>query len=135
MLKSEMLKAYNLLYGIEERDFYFLFNGNKLALNDETTIMSKFRRSLVHLHCLRISKLFGNDNIYGKKIKGKVLIDGKNVEINIGTLNSTKNLFIQLEKYNKNIERILIGKIVINKDDDINLYSLGIKRDFNFILN
>ena len=127
-----MLKAYNLLYGIEEKDSYFLFNDKKLTLNDETTIMSKFRSILVILNCHRFSKLFANENIYGKKIKGKVLIDGKNVEINIGTLNSTKILFIQLEKYNKYIKKIYIGKNIINKDDDINLYSLGIKNDFNF---
>ena len=132
---SEMLKAYNLLYGYEENNVYFMFNAEKIFLNDEKTIYSKFRRSLVQIECWRLSREFGNDIICGKKIKGKALIDGKNIEINVGTLNSTKLMFSEFEKYKKNIKTIYIGNIKINKDDNKNLYSLGIKKDFNCKLN
>jgi hypothetical protein len=126
---SEMIKSYNLLYGYFENDVYFLFNASKLYLNDETTIKSKFSNSLVTVYCLIIPKL-NNNNIYGKKITANFSVEGKDIFIKIGTLNSTKYLFNLCQYYKRDIKKIFIDKIEINKDDEKSLYSYGIKNNF-----
>ena len=88
----EMLNAYKLLIGIDDRNYKFLFNGETINPKDETKINEKFR-NYSRITCDKLDILMGGFRIKGKKIFAKVIIDGKNIEIKFGTLNSTNDLF------------------------------------------
>ena len=76
----------------------------------------------------------GGFRIKGKKIFAKVIIDGKNIEIKFGTLNSTDELFELINPYKKNIKKIYINNIIIKKNEETCLFNLGINKDFNCVI-
>ena len=131
---SEMIKAYNLRNGFNNRDFNFIFNGQVIKTNDETKIRKRYDQG---------SKIIVDQKhivfcrIVGKVIKAKTKVNEIIIERKIGILNSIQELFTHnfFGAYIKNNEKIYIGKNIIKKgDDDISFFSLGIKNDFNFII-
>ena len=72
-------------------------------------------------------------------ILGKELIAtaGKNMQIKVGRLNSTKSLFCidhGFRQFNKKINSVIINNKEIKMDDENSFYSLGINHNFECIL-
>jgi len=132
---SEMLNAYNLKHGVNHRDFYFCYCRKIINPNDNTKIGYIYNDGTIITGYKRCDTL-GGIIIIGKEIKAKTRINGEKIEKKIGTLNSTNILFDYdyFEKYYKDDKKIYIGKIIIKKEDNKSLFSLGIKKDFDFII-
>lgn len=129
----EMLEAYMLINGIHKRSSYFLFNANKLELNDNRKLII-FRNEIINISCYLIRDF---SYIIGKEIIAQSKINGKNINIKIGTLNSTKLLFDKTNGfgyYKKNLKKIYINKIILTNENENCLYSLEIRENFNCIL-
>ena len=125
----EMLEAYILINGIHKKSSYFLFNANKLELNDNRKLII-FRNEIINIKC----DLFRDFSyIIGKEIIAQSKINGKNINIKIGTLNTTKLLFDKTNGfgyYKKNLKKIYINKIMLTNENENCLYSLEIRENF-----
>ena len=130
---SEILNVFNLRYGL--CDNYFLFNGEKLNQEDEIKISEIFRNDYLKVLSLK-NKSEVPFKILGKAIFGKLLINGKNIKVQVGTLNYTQFLFSfnVFGRYKKNLKKIILGKTLIKYNDKTCLYLLGINNDFDCIL-
>ena len=131
----EMIKAYNLRNGLNNKNIKYRFNGKTINPNDETKIGEKYLNN----DRIKVHQVFTSLNFYiiGRKIKAKSKINGERIERTIGKLNSIQLLFSSnfFGVYIKNNEKIYIGKNIIKKgDDDISFFSLGIKNDFDFVI-
>jgi hypothetical protein len=136
-LICEMIKAFNLRYGLDKMKYSFLYNGEKLNPDDERKLLEIFRyKGTPIVFCLSIKNLILEGKAFiGKKIIGRTSINGKIIEIEIGTLDSVKELFKNLiDNYKINIKKIYVDKIEIKKDNDDSLSSFGIKEDFDLLL-
>ena len=130
---SEMLNAFNLRYGL--CDNYFLFNGEILNQEDEIKISEIFINDYLKVLSLK-NKTEVTFKILGKPIFGKLLINGKNIKVQVGTLNSTQFLFSlnAFGSYKNNLKKIILGKTLIKCTDETCLHLLGINNDFDCIL-
>ena len=129
-----MLNAYKLMNGIDDRNFDFLYNAKKIDPKNETKINEVFQE-LSLLTCYEKYQIISGFIIKGKKIIAKGVIDGKNIEIEFGTLNSTEELFKLINKYKENIKKISINNnIIIKKNKIKSLFDFGIKEDFVFAI-
>ena len=130
---SDFLNAYCLMFGIDHRSFHFSFNAQFHNPKDNRKIKDIFTYENQII-------FFGKNLIInydiGKKIIAKSKIDGKIVERPVYTLNSTKVLFDYngFGYFKKNIKKIIIGKIIIEKEKENCLSFLGIKDNFNCLL-
>ena len=129
-----MLKAYKLMNGIDDRNFGFLYNTKTIYPKNETKINEIFLNFSL-LTCYEKNQIKSGFIIIGKKIIAKGVIDGKNIEIEFGTLNSTEELFKLINEYKENINKISINNnIIIKKNQIKSLFDLGIKEDFVFAI-
>ena len=73
----------------------------------------------------------------GKLIYGKSIINDKEIKRPFYSLNPISCLFDSkgFGDIKKNINKIKIGKIVIKREDENSLSTLGIKEDFNCIVD
>lgn len=132
---SEMIKAYNLINGINNRNFYFYNRGNQINPNDQTKI-GKIYNDKEKIEVYERLNVIGGIILFGKIIKASTKINGVIIERKIGTLNSTQRLFDNglFGQYIKNNEKIYINKIIITQEDYISFKNLGIKNDFTFVI-
>jgi len=83
--------------------------------------------------------------IYGKQLVGNVTVknksnekkDIKNITIHIGTLDSTLDLYGRIEimlNTGEKIKKLYLNNKEINWEEEKSLISLGIKDDFNVIV-
>jgi len=124
----EIYKSINLEFGLDLYTYQLLFNGILLKKNDHMDDSSIFNKTIII-----------NDhnplyyNILGKTILVTIKINKKEQSsIVIGILNSVKNLIIEAQKIitTRKLKKLKIGNRVIEKDDTMSLFSLGIKNDF-----
>ena len=114
---SEMLKAIFLKFGINDTDFWFLYNGRNINTNNESKIGEMFRDFSV-ITCIKGYQEFAGFFLIGKPIIAKTKINEKIIEKEIGTLNSTISLFDSINGFGsvkKDITTIYIGEITLKK--------------------
>ena len=134
----EMINAYFLRTGFDEKNYTFLYDGKKLYSNDER----KISEILVNLSNIQVNKnnlAKGGFSLYilGKEVEANIINKKRNPLINIGLLNSTQDL-INYYNYSPNYEEYIenqkVEKLVIIEEKIINeekcLASLGIKGNF-----
>ena len=70
--------------------------------------------------------------LFGKKIKAFFMYKNKEMNVNIGTLNSIKSLILNINNTlgDKKAIRIGIGMNKFGKNDEKSLSSIGINKDF-----
>jgi len=124
----EIYKSINLEFGLDINTYRFLFNGRKLEINDQRDGSSIFDKAIIILE---------NDPFYYNRLGKTVLVTIKinkqfESSIKIGILNSVKNLIIEAQNNinPRKLKKLKIGNRIIEKDDTMSLFSLGIKNDF-----
>jgi len=125
----EIYKSINLEFGLDINTYNLLFNGSQLKINDDRdgSIMFGCKIFILeesHSFCTR----------FGKVVIATIIINKQNENISIGILNSVKDLRTRTQNKNllKKLKKLIIGNKVIEKDDTMSLFSLGIKNDFTF---
>jgi len=124
----EIYKSFNLEFGLDLYTYQIIFDGGLLKINDHQDAFSIFGKSITVSDfnppfCRR----------FGKTVLATIIINKKNKNsTKIGILNSVKYLIEEAEILNvsKKFKKLKIGNKVIEKDDTMSLFSLGIKNDF-----
>ena len=137
---NEFKMAYNKKYGLNENMAFFIFDGLILKDNDERRI-----KDLTLKSDLNIQVIIQQTNIprkeFGKTLSGNVIFKNEkiqNFEIKIGTLESTSRLYYKIlenrQVMKNKIKKLYLNNKEINMEDEHSLISLGIKEDFNVIV-
>ena len=140
---NEFMKAYNNIYGLNENMSYFIFEGLNFRNNDERRI--KDLTSSIDLSISVILKELNTQRKdFGKPLSGNVNVkkkDIQNFKIKIGTLESTSILYDKISTILESkqgqhikIKKLFLNNKEINREDEKSLISLGIKEDFNVIV-
>ena len=138
---SQLLKAFYLKNGFDSNSYKFIYNGEILSQNDETKfyhdILTTDIRNIIvkELECLPVNIPY----TFGKVIIVNISYFDKNFKnwiFQIGLLNSINFIISKNEsKFKREVEILIIGDLRIKRDDQRTLLSLGIKKDFNCIID
>ena len=134
---GELLKAFYLRLGIDDKKYFLLFNSQRLLQDDNRSlyeIFSNNSRVIIYSSCNAIGGRI--TNIFGKIITANIKFREANFIIEIGALNSTKHLIMEfLDHSGKNpndtdsVKKLIINEVEIKKERS--LKSLGISKDFS----
>ena len=129
---SEMLKAIYLKFGYDNRSLLF-----HTSFSDKN---EKLKNIFFHINnIVYVSKggelMGGNIRIFGKPMKANLLMKNNKFVFEIGTLNSNKQLAKNAGNYIvKKIKKLYINKKKLNLKEEKSLLSLGIKDNFDFMV-
>ena len=147
----DMIKAFSTEIGVPFKYlnlFVFSYNGKTLNINSKELIKDCFR-NMEKIIFSKMHSLIGGDPFIDLKI-GKVIefnIKFKNSKGNfkysVGTLAQIKEFYNGLKRFlllaiiNKKLDKVILnpGNIEINKDDERTFSAIGIREDFECILN
>jgi len=134
----EMINAYYLRKGFDDNNYILLYNAKKLDSNDKrkiTEILSNNSNISVSKNNISLGGFVLHR--LGKKVEANIINKKRNPLMNIGLLNSTKDLISYynyspiVDEYiaNKKVEKlVIIGDNIIKEEKS--LASLGIKGNF-----
>jgi hypothetical protein len=140
---NEFKLAYNNKYGLNENMSIFIYDGLAFKDNDERRISD-----LTTSSDFNITAMLNQSNVkrkeFGKTLSGNVVVKEENIQnskIEIGTLESTSSLYYKISEIletgldlKKKIKKLYLNNKEINWEDKQSLISLGIKEDFNVIV-
>ena len=130
----EIYKSINLELGLDINTYQLFVNGKSLEINNHKD------GSIIFDHYIHIYEYNQyNSSFYsrfGKLVIATIIINKKKEKISIGILNSVKDLIKEAQYLiaPRKLITIKIGNKKIAKDDTMSLFSLGIKKDFNFLV-
>ena len=125
ILIKDLIRAIGERKGYALNDCAFLYNANKLDLND----IRKIKDVLVPFNPTTISCLLNNNLPADGAHLGKILFGNGKRRFKIGSLEPIANIF------NQGIGRkIIIGKVELTYRSENYLSFYGINKDFNYIL-
>jgi len=128
----EIYKSFNLEFGLDINTYQFLANGEILKKMDQ-----KEGGFLFSLPIIINERDNFSMNRFGKMVMAKIIYNKKKIESeSIGILNSNKHLkkLIQNSLVDKKIKKFIIETKIIEEGDVRSLFSLGIKNNFNCIV-
>ena len=140
---SDVKISYYNKYGLNENMASLLYNSIKMNDNDKRRIKD-ITNSGITISVMNLM-YYAQKNNFGKRLVGNVIAkietkekeDIKYFQIEIGTLESTSKLFDRIEIMlclNKKIKRLYLNNKEINREDKQSIKSLGIKENFNVIV-
>ena len=131
---SEMIKAFNLAYGLENKYNKLLYNAKTLQLNDNRKIGDVIK-NLEKIVSFRISDF---PYVIGKSVVVHISYTEKNIEhwiFDIGLLNSIKYIINKVESFhNRKVEKIFVIGKVFDRNEDKCLSQIGIKDNFDCLV-
>ena len=131
---SEMIKAFNLKFGIENKYNQLIYNASKLMSNDKRKIREVFH------NCEKILsiKVTNPPYILGKTVVINISYTEKNIEhwiFEIGLLNSINYVIKKVESfYYRNVKKLFVIGKELNRNDDRCLLEIGIKENFDCLI-
>ena len=127
----DLLKAFYLKNGLENNYCKLVCNVNTLHPNDETKMNEFFGSNINYIQAITISNI---PYTFGKLITGRIsYFENRSFVwvLDIGVLNSINFIISKNESmYNRKVKKLVIGDLVIKRDDKRTLLSLGIIKDF-----
>ena len=137
MLFSELLESIYLIFGSNPKDLRVIGPSGTFINLYENQRKKKIRElfkdgELLSIYNSEIPEM--DCDILGKEL---IATAGKNMQIKVGRLNSTKSLFCidhGFRQFNKKINSVIINNKEIKMDDENSFYSLGINHNFECIL-
>ena len=131
---SEMIKAFNLKFGIENKYNQLIYNASKLMSNDKRKIREVFHN---YEKILSI-KVTNPPYILGKTVVINIFYTEKNIEhwiFEIGLLNSINYVIKKVESfYYRKVKKLFVIGKELNRNDDRCLLEIGIKENFNCLI-
>ena len=118
---------------IKKCEYYFLFNGYKLNINDKSTLVQK---NIKDGMIIEIHKAINWGFRFGKNLEALIKEGNKVIgKMPAGTLQTIKNLYLDIDNNFFNCNNLSLKKIKINgkeiqKDDERTLSSIGIRDNF-----
>ena len=139
---NELIIAYNNKYGLNENMSFFIYEGETLD-NDERRIKDLTLGRDLNFTVL-LKQMVCQRKEFGKVLIGNVAVKKENIQnfiIKTGTLESTSRLYYEISEVLENrlllknkIKKLYLNNKEINREDEQSLISLGIKEDFNVIV-
>ena len=134
---GELVKAFYIKLGVDDKEYGLLFNSKKLSQNDNLSLYEADIKDFSKIIIYSKDDVIGGKMIpyFGKVIIVNVKFGESNVRFKIGLLNSTKHLIMEFLyitgkiQDTKIVKKLIINEVEIKKEKS--LKSLGIKNDFS----
>ena len=131
---SQLLKAFYLKNGLEYNSYKLIYNSLTLSPNDE----QKFYRIGVSINIF-VNYVTNYPYTFGKIIQVHITYTDKRVEdwiFGIGLLNSINYIISKNEsRVKRKVKTLSIKNLIIKRDDQRTLLSLGITKNFNCLID
>ena len=121
---------------------FFIFKGLILRDNEDERRLKELSNSSNLDILANLTQIEFQREDFGKALSGNVVFQNKeisNFKIRIGSLESTSRLYSKIiemlpEGLKNKIKKLYLNNKEINREDEQSLISLGIKEDFNVIV-
>lgn len=127
---SEMIKAFNLKFGIENKYNKLIYNANRLTYDDKR----KIREVVRYWDKIVSIKATNPPYTIGKTVVINISYTEKNIEgwvFEIGLLNSINYVIKKVEAFHKRkVKKLFVINKELNRNDDRCLLEIGIKENF-----
>ena len=134
-LVSEVVKTIYFKFGADEKNLKLLSNGKDMRINDKRKIKDIYNGNIINATTHIPTKL--SRDFFGKRLVGNLKIQFKGqppltIQIVTGTLESTTNLFEQVEcMYGVKIQKLYLNNVELIRKYEKSLLSMGIKDNFS----